>query len=131
MVSRCFPGGYNVKLYISRGRLAWWLLAFFVLCYSYMICKMPNKLSQQRKQHVICTCICNILPVHYHMMTLNPCLFFMLIARDNSNPPKDACGQVDSVFSWTYDQKVWDSTSTVGHCRTVGKTFHSIMPLPT
>ena len=28
MVSRCFPGGYNVKLYVSRGRLAWWLLAF-------------------------------------------------------------------------------------------------------
>ena len=27
-VSRCFPGGYNVKLYIYRGRLAWWLLAF-------------------------------------------------------------------------------------------------------
>ena len=28
VVYRCFPGGYNVKLYISRGRLAWWLLAF-------------------------------------------------------------------------------------------------------
>ena len=28
VVSRCFLGGYNVKLYISRGRLAWWLLAF-------------------------------------------------------------------------------------------------------
>ena len=28
MVSRCFPGGYNVKLYISRDRLAWWLLTF-------------------------------------------------------------------------------------------------------
>ena len=28
VVSRCFPGGYNVKLYISRGWLAWWLLAF-------------------------------------------------------------------------------------------------------
>ena len=28
VVSRCFPGGYNVKLYISRGRLPWWLLAF-------------------------------------------------------------------------------------------------------
>ena len=28
VVSRCFPGGYNVKLYISTGRLAWWLLAF-------------------------------------------------------------------------------------------------------
>ena len=24
VVSRCFPGGYNVKLYISRGMLAWW-----------------------------------------------------------------------------------------------------------
>ena len=32
VVSRCFPGGYNVKLYISRGRLAWWLLAFFAQC---------------------------------------------------------------------------------------------------
>ena len=28
VVSRCFPRGYNVKLYIFRGRLAWWLLAF-------------------------------------------------------------------------------------------------------
>ena len=28
VVSRCFSGGYNVKLYISRGSLAWWLLAF-------------------------------------------------------------------------------------------------------
>ena len=28
VVSRCFPGGYNVKLYISRDRLAWWLLTF-------------------------------------------------------------------------------------------------------
>ena len=28
VVSRCFPGGYNVKLYISRCRLAWWLLSF-------------------------------------------------------------------------------------------------------
>ena len=37
MVSRCFPGGYNVKLYISRGRLAWWLLAFFVLCYKLIV----------------------------------------------------------------------------------------------
>ena len=32
VVSRCFTGGYNVKLYISRGRLAWWLLAFFARC---------------------------------------------------------------------------------------------------
>ena len=38
VVSRCFPGGYNVKLYISRGRLAWWLLAF--LCCAYLLYKM-------------------------------------------------------------------------------------------
>ena len=36
MVSRCFPGGYNVKLYISRGRLAWWLLAFLHSVHSCM-----------------------------------------------------------------------------------------------
>ena len=35
VVSRCFPGGYNVKLYISRGRLAWWLLAFLCCVYSF------------------------------------------------------------------------------------------------
>ena len=40
VVSRCFPGGYNVKLYISRGRLAWWLLAFLCCgCGHYVICK--------------------------------------------------------------------------------------------
>ena len=33
VVSRCFPGGYDVKLCISRDRLAWWLLAFFAQCY--------------------------------------------------------------------------------------------------
>ena len=37
MVSRCFPGGYNVKLYISRGRLAWWLLAF-LCCATFISC---------------------------------------------------------------------------------------------
>ena len=39
VVSRCFPGGYNVKLYISRCRLAWWLLAFLhsVYLYGYQI----------------------------------------------------------------------------------------------
>ena len=44
VVSRCFPCGYNVKLYISRGRLAWWLLAFCAvevilhsLCYFQLI----------------------------------------------------------------------------------------------
>ena len=36
VVSRCFPGGYNVKLYISRGRLAWWLLAFLCCVYPWL-----------------------------------------------------------------------------------------------
>ena len=40
VVSRCFPGGYNVKLYISRGRLAWWLLAF--LHSEYIYAKIGN-----------------------------------------------------------------------------------------
>ena len=44
VVSRCFPGGYNVKLYISRGRLAWWLLAFLhsdvcILCTTMVYCE--------------------------------------------------------------------------------------------
>ena len=41
VVSRCFPGGYNVKLYISRGRLAWWLLAFLhsdLMCELHQLC---------------------------------------------------------------------------------------------
>ena len=38
VVSRCFPGGYNVKLYISRGRLAWWLLAFLCCGAPWYVC---------------------------------------------------------------------------------------------
>ena len=46
MASRCFPGGYNVKVYISRGRLAWWLLAFlhsdiFTVC-NMMLCTLTD-----------------------------------------------------------------------------------------
>ena len=41
VVSRCFPGGYNVKLYISRGRLAWWLLAFWG-CVVLQFASMPH-----------------------------------------------------------------------------------------
>ena len=42
VVSRCFLGGYNVKLYISRGRLAWWLLAFL---HSVILCCSDQKLQ--------------------------------------------------------------------------------------
>ena len=42
VVSRCFPGGYNVKLYISRGRLAWWLLAFL-----HSVINLPHLTSRE------------------------------------------------------------------------------------
>ena len=47
VVSRCFPGGYNVKLYISRGRLAWWLLAF--LCSA----KPPYRAFSTHKEIIV------------------------------------------------------------------------------
>ena len=44
VVSRCFPGGYNVKLYISRGRLAWWWLFcavfIFIDCHIWVLYKL-------------------------------------------------------------------------------------------
>ena len=46
VVSRCFPGGYNVKLYISRGRLAWWLLAF-LCCETHVFLVMRFMFSRQ------------------------------------------------------------------------------------
>ena len=50
VVSRCFPGGYNVKLYISRGRLAWWLLAF--LCCVQQYNSSPHEDEEQNmKSH--------------------------------------------------------------------------------
>ena len=39
-LARCFPGGYNVKLYISRGRLVWWLLAFLCCVVTYCVCRI-------------------------------------------------------------------------------------------
>ena len=48
VVSRCFPGGYNVKLYISRGRLAWWLLAFLHSdCTSTLWCNLEHGHGQE------------------------------------------------------------------------------------
>ena len=47
VVSRCFPGGCNVKLYISRGRLAWWLLAFLCCVLLFLLSSMflfPEKM---------------------------------------------------------------------------------------
>ena len=33
VVSRCFPGGYNVKLYISRGMVSMVVTGFFAQCW--------------------------------------------------------------------------------------------------
>ena len=49
VVSRCFPGGYNVKLYISKGRLAWWLLAFLhSVCNNWLYSAHDNSISVQQ-----------------------------------------------------------------------------------
>ena len=37
VVSRCFPGGYDVKLYISRGRVSMVVTGFFAQCSSGVI----------------------------------------------------------------------------------------------
>ena len=81
VVSRCFPGGYNVKLYISRGRLAWWLLAFlhsvpelslhhcvtsrringtqlnFVLESQVEECSKESFIHKDYRSHFICVCL--------------------------------------------------------------------------
>ena len=62
VVSRCFPGGYNVKLYISRGRLAWWLLAF--LCCVCSSCQTPNR------GQTIAICVCRDESLKYTELTL-------------------------------------------------------------
>ena len=49
VVSRCFPGGYSLKLYMSRGRLAWWLLAF--LCCG---CKWQTHSQLSSPRGVLC-----------------------------------------------------------------------------
>ena len=57
VVSRCFPGGYNVKLYISRGRLAWWLLAFLHSVTSQNV--LLNNMSSYGVNIVIIKKFCN------------------------------------------------------------------------
>ena len=51
VVSRCFPGGYNVKLYISRGRLAWWLLAFLHSAWYNHAASLHNKQQKMVNMH--------------------------------------------------------------------------------
>ena len=54
VVSRCFPGGYNVKRYISRGRLAWWLLVFLHSASYYNYVLQPNPLPSKIYIYMVC-----------------------------------------------------------------------------
>ena len=67
VVSRCFPGGYNVKLYISRGRLAWWLLAF-------LHSATTNRWSFNLPQVFVWVCISK----HYHFITSRVALHWII-----------------------------------------------------
>ena len=79
VVSRCFPGGYNVKLYISRGRLAWWLLAFLHSARQ----KWSTEMFGMRWTHVmiqLLKCEMKCLPMSKH----SPCCRdFQLKQRSN------------------------------------------------
>ena len=61
VVSKCFPGGYNVKLYISRGRLAWWLLAFLCCVYNDDGIKKCQPRSEVILQLPLLTFLCKII----------------------------------------------------------------------
>ena len=65
VISRCFPGGYSVKLYISRGRLAWWLLAFLhsgstastvINCISYTQQDLANNTTKIHQSYCLESC---------------------------------------------------------------------------
>ena len=66
VVSRCFPGGYNVKLYISRGRLAWRLLAF--LCCVYCIVAIISWPKSMGELHEIFMLISTWLRIRHRML---------------------------------------------------------------
>ena len=54
VVYRCFPGGYNVKLYISRGRLAWWLLAFLCCGLWHQVNVLASLLTIYLLEYCVC-----------------------------------------------------------------------------
>ena len=82
LISRCFPGGYNVKLYISRGRLAWWLLAFLCCAVNHL----QSNLSQKTAQRIRCV-VCFIM-VHSQMLQVILCgetFTVKLVSKDCSS----------------------------------------------
>ena len=66
VVSRFFPGGYNVKLYISKDILAWWLLAFL---HSETCCNIFVQSNSSVTQWPGCLLGC-FLSLKYHRMAI-------------------------------------------------------------
>ena len=76
VVSRCFPGGYNVKLYISRGRLAWWLLTFLHSVHHHL---SPCFRKEAHARRV--TLYTNILPPPAYWCLLNWMMYTSLLTN--------------------------------------------------
>ena len=108
MVSRCFPGGYNVKLYISRGRLAWWLLAF--LCCVVSCC--PVVLSLLYYQTMF----------HY----ASHCFVFIWQTRDRSTTNATKNMSHSNALIWN----VMEIGYNVGNKTFVLHCFHCSMKFP-
>ena len=104
MVSRCFPGGYNVKLYISRSRLAWWLLAFLCcVCYSYLHhfhrfflpCQEHTKRTITNTHNVML----NIIYLSFESHVLSIMKFLLSLHGVNSNAIQVSMGVYDKQYS--------------------------------
>ena len=99
VVSRCFPGGYNVKLYISRGRLPWWLLAFLHSDCHWVYSSLPSPWSHNALR-------CSSVPQPTQLRTLLPMqrqllsqLLTMLLQL--AGPEIIAYMEISRVWGWT------------------------------
>ena len=88
VVSRCFPGGYNVKLYISRGRLAWWLLAFLCCVHTHSIQYMQYQIVQFNV-YICLNCITSL--------QLN--IYICFITKKNTSDLQQICCLLDLFHS--------------------------------
>ena len=57
VVSRCFPGGYNVKLCISRGMISMVVTGFFAQCGLFSPCSAEN--FEACAYHTLQMCSCD------------------------------------------------------------------------
>ena len=92
VVYRCFPGGYNVKLYISRGRLAWWLLAF-LCCVSFHLVHNKWQFLEYDYSNIIISSFTPAVP----LCCVSACSKF---PSDSSNTRNPRTGMMRSVLCW-------------------------------